>query len=73
MSQVLQGLKTQIAGVETALHGQLRSGYIVPELAADNDRMTRNLRNLIREAESLHSRATTIVWIRDQLSGVAVF
>jgi len=61
MSQVLLGLKTQIAGVETALHGQLRSGYKVPELAADSDRMTRNLRNLIREAESLHSSASTIV------------
>jgi tetratricopeptide (TPR) repeat protein len=61
MSHVLLGLKTQIAGVETALHEQLRSGYTAPELAADSDRMTRNLRNLIREAESLHSSASTIV------------
>jgi tetratricopeptide (TPR) repeat protein len=68
MSQVLLGLKTQIAGVETALHGQVRSGYTVPELAADSDRMARNLRNLIREAESLHSSASTIV--RDTRSTV---
>ncbi len=61
MSQVLLGLKTRITGVETAIHGQLRSAYTVPELSADSDRMTRNLRNLIREAESLHSSASTIV------------
>jgi tetratricopeptide (TPR) repeat protein len=61
MSHVLAGLKTQVERVETALHGQLHSGNTAPELAADSDRMTRNLRTLIREAESLHSSATTIV------------
>ena len=61
MSHVLVGLKTQIGRVETALHDQLRSGNAAPELAEDSDRMTRNLRTLIREAESLHSSASTIV------------
>jgi hypothetical protein len=61
MSHVLLGLKTQMERVETTLDGQLRSGNTAPELAADSDRMRRNLRNLIREAESLHSSASTIV------------
>lgn len=60
--KVLHGLRSQIGRVEIALHQgtQPTSGPIGSSQDADGNQITRNLRQLVRVAESFHSNASAI-------------
>ncbi|KAK0742931.1 hypothetical protein B0T18DRAFT_391809 [Schizothecium vesticola] len=59
---VLDGLKSQIGRVEIALHQGTQSNFGLTGSSqnADGNQITRNLRQLVRVAESFHSHVSTI-------------
>lgn len=59
--QVLSGLKSQVRRVEFALQAGNPLGAGPVEAREENDRISRNMRKLVRVAEDFHSSASTIV------------
>ncbi|OCL14343.1 hypothetical protein AOQ84DRAFT_435739 [Glonium stellatum] len=61
IAQVLTGLKSQIGRVESALQARNDTEPSSSDMGEDSERISRNLRLLVRAAESFHSSASTIV------------
>lgn len=59
--QVLSGLKSQVRRVEFALQAGNPPGAGPAEAREENDRISRNMRKLVRVAEDFHSSASTII------------
>ncbi|KAH7009814.1 hypothetical protein EDB80DRAFT_414451 [Ilyonectria destructans] len=59
--QVLSSLKSQVRRVEFALQAGNPLGAGPVEVREENDRISRNMRKLVRVAEDFHSSASTIV------------
>jgi tetratricopeptide (TPR) repeat protein len=61
VAQVLAKLREGIARVEVALSSREETQGVSADLLADEGRIARNLRNLVRVAETFHSSASTVV------------
>lgn len=61
ISRVLGDLKTQIGRVEVAVQTRNDAEPPSTDLQQDNERISRNLRQFVRVAESFHSSASTVV------------
>ncbi|KAF7556472.1 hypothetical protein G7Z17_g1395 [Cylindrodendrum hubeiense] len=59
--QVLSGLKSQVRRVEFALQATTPFGAGPAERTEEDDRISRNMKQLVRVAENFHSSASTIV------------
>ncbi|KAK7417447.1 hypothetical protein QQX98_004567 [Neonectria punicea] len=58
---VLSGLKRQVGRIEVTLRAEPLDNDSLFEMREEDDRISRNLQNLIHVAESFHSSASTII------------